>query len=169
MDRRTMIGRGALAAGGFAIGAGFTAPQCSSPKNLSVYVQTVVGALEEIAPLLPGSAQLIAKAAKVAKEFDKAYREGKFTDAVALFENLAGFISQIAGDLGVNNPTVKVALAVAGIATRAIAVLLKSQETEPAVARARSTATSAQRRQVSLVNRLAAPSAVEAAFQVSKL
>lgn len=169
ISRRSMLRTGALAAGGFAVGTAFTAPACN-PKNLSVYVQTVVGALKEISPLLPSSADIIAKAIKVAEEFDKAYREGKFENALVLFENLAGFITQIATDVGVDNPTVKIALAVAGIALRAIAVLLKAQESEPAVAdavaRANAKPGAAARR--SLVDKLANPIAVNRAFAVSR-
>lgn len=169
ISRRSMLGTGALVAGSFAVGVGFTAPACN-PKNLSVYVQTIVGALEEISPLLPNSAAIIAKAVKVAKDFDDAYRAGKFENALVLFENLAGFISQIANDVGVNNPTIQIALAVAGIALKGIAVLLKSQESEPqvvaAMERANAKPGAAARR--SLVERLANPTAVEKAFAASR-
>lgn len=169
MNRRTMLSQSTLALGGVVAGAAFTAPACD-PKNTSIYVQTIIGALKEISPLLPGSATLIAKAIKVAEDFDEAYRAGKFENALVMFENLAGFISQIAEDVGVNNPQVKIALAVAGIALRAIAVLLKVQESEPRVAAAvtRASAQPGAAARRALVERLAAPAAVDKAFELAR-
>lgn len=151
MNRRTMLGVSGAAAVGVAV-----TTACPGAKNLSVYVQTVVGALREIGPLLPGAAGLIAKAITIAEDFDKAYREGKFDNAKVLFENLAGVISQIATDAGVNNAQVKVALLLAGIAMRAIAVLLSVQASNPEVAAAlRSRTSPADQRQLALIKKLA--------------
>ncbi len=140
--------------------------QGCSPKNLSVYVQTVVGTLHELQPLLPDASANIAKAIKIASDFDKAYRDGKFADAIAVFSNLSGVISEIATDAGVDNSTVKVALAVAGIAMRAIAVLLQSQSANPAVANARVGASSEQRRQAALVEKLANAGEIDRLFSM---
>jgi len=171
MNRRKMLSTTALGMTGFAIGTAFTAPGCPGGKNLSTYVNIVTGALQELSPLLPGQTQLISKAIGIAKTFDDAYRAGKFVDAAALFENLAGVVSQIAESAGLSSPSVKVAIAVAGIAMRAIAVLLKTQATDPAIAAAVSD--SAQRspsamRQKSLIEKLADESEINALFQGAK-
>lgn len=160
MNRRTILKTGALTAGMLML----SGAQVACGKNLSLYVNIIVGALKELSPLLPGQAQLIAKAIAIAETFDRAYREGKFTDAIAIFENLAGVLGEIADAAGVTNPQVRTALAVAGIALRAIAVLLKSREGEPVVVEAIGTATVAQRRQIALVNRLAEPAPLDAAI-----
>lgn len=65
---------------------------------------------------------------KIAKDFDEAYRAGKFAEAVTLFTNLGGVITQIAGDLNVtNHRIVKLALVSIAVGPIAIASLLKSQ------------------------------------------
>jgi hypothetical protein len=165
MNRRTMIGRSALAAGGFAVGVGFTAPSCGTPKNLSSWVTMIVAAFGEIKPLLGelglGTAVLdrvsgfIDKAAKIARDFDAAYRAGKFQDAATLFVNLGDVIAQIAADLGAtDNRIVKLALISISIARIAIASLLNAQA--PAVAEAVSAArTGGKARVVTEIERLA--------------
>lgn len=138
MNRREMITTTALGAAGFAVGTGFTAGACS-PKNLSTYVQMIAGGFSEIKVLLPDLglsqsviakvAELIDKGVKIAKDFDDAYKAGKFSDAATLFSNLGSLISQVVSTLGVSteNRAVKVALAAIGIARVAIAILLANQ------------------------------------------
>lgn len=140
-SRRRFLKTGGLALGataGFAIGTGATAPACN-PKNLSTYVQMFAGGFLEIKELLPTLglpqavidqiASLIDKGVKVAAAFDKAYEDGKFTDAATLFTNLGTIITDVVKILGVSveNRAVKVALAAIGIARVAISILLKRQ------------------------------------------
>ena len=166
MNRRTLLKTSSVGAIGF-----LTLGAKGCGKNLSTYVNVVIGALQELSPLLPGQAQLIAKAVSIAKTFDDAYRAGKFIDAGALFENLAGVISQIAEAAGVASPSVKVAIAVAGIAMRAIAVLLKNQAADPTIAaivndRASSNANVARQR--SLIEKMANEKEIDALFAGAK-
>lgn len=169
MQRREMIKRAGLGITGLALVGGETS--CAPPKNLSLYVETVVGALREVRDFLPGSAGLIAKAIEIASDFKKAYDAGHFADATTLFTNLAGLLSQIVSDAGVNSPMIKIALAVAGIAMRAIAVLLKSQSEQPVVAQAmkKQSTSAASRAQITLIERLASSAAVDTAFAAAKL
>lgn len=139
MNRREMISTTAMAGAGFIIGTGFTAPACPGAKNLSTYVQMLAGGFSEIKSLLPTLglsqstidkvADLIDKGVKIAKDFDAAYRAGKFSDAATLFTNLGSMISQVISTLGlsVENKAVKVALAAIGIARVAIAILLQRE------------------------------------------
>jgi len=166
MNRR-QFNRTALKVGAVAVAAPtvLALKGCPGAKNLSVWVNTVVGALQEIAPLLPSSARLISKAVKIAQDFDVAYWAGKFLDATALFENLAGVLSQITQDAGINNPTIKIALAVAGVAMRAIAVLLKSQSNQPQVAAVLAAPqTPEMRRRANLIESLANPTSIDALY-----
>lgn len=168
MNRRTLLKTGGMAAvGAVTLGTG----PCSS-KNLSVYVSTIVGALEELKPLLSNQSPLLTRAISIAKSFDEAYRAGKFDTATALFENLAGVVGQIADSVGVSSPSVKIAIAVAGIAMRAIAVLMKQQaEDNPQVAAAvdakaeRDPTASARK---SLIQQMADTKAVDALFEAAK-
>lgn len=148
MNRREMITTTALGTAGFAVGAGFSAPACGV-KNLATYVQMIAGGFSEIKVLLPDLglsqsiiakvAELIDKGVKIAKDFDEAYKAGKFADAATLFSNLGSLISQMINTLGVSteNRAVKVALAAIGIARVAIAILLNKQaQDDPQVAAA---------------------------------
>jgi len=165
MNRR-QFNKAALTGGAVAVITPTVLVMQGCGKNLSVWVNTVIGALQELSPLLPNSAQLISRAIKVAQDFDAAYRAGKFLDATALFENLAGVLSQITQDAGVNNPTIKIALAVAGVAMRAIAVLLKSQSTQPAVTAAVAAVppSPAVTRRINLIESLANSASIDALY-----
>lgn len=168
--RRTFISQSALAGGAFALGVGATAPACPfNPKNLSAYVSMIAGGFGEIKVLLPdlGLSQalitqvsnLIDRGVKVAKDFDSAYKAGKFTDASALFNNLGSIITQVITTLGVSieNRAVKVALAAIGIARVAIAILLQKQaQSQPQVLAAAKGATADEAKAVSEIERLAA-------------
>lgn len=165
MNRRDVMKGGAFAA----VATLVLGEEACKAKDPSVYVQTVVGVLHELQPLLPASSALIAKAIKIASDFDAAYVAGKFADATALFANLSGVLSQIAADAGVNNPTVKVALAVAGIALRAIAVLLASQAGQPAVNAVLTGAMNPEKeRQRELIRKLSDESAISKIFAEAK-
>lgn len=139
MNRREMITTSAMAGAGFAVGTGSTAPACEKAKNLSTYVQMFAGGFVEIKELLPSLglpqsiitqiASLIDKGVSIASAFDKAYKDGKFTDAATLFSNLGTIVSDVVRTLGVSteNRAVKVALAAIGIARVAISIILKRE------------------------------------------
>lgn len=165
--RRDFIKTGTVTAGSIAFGAAFTAPACEK-KNLSTWVVTIVSAFSEIKPLLSQLglsqavvdrvANLIDKGASIARSFDEAYKAGKFADAVTLFSNLGGVISEVATTLNVtDHRIVKLALVSISIARIAIASLLQSQaDAQPQVARAvRSATTSANERDIAEIRRLA--------------
>jgi hypothetical protein len=168
--RRDFLKTSTVAAGGLAFGAAFTAPQCGGVKNLSSYVQMVAGGFSEIKVLLPDLglsqsiiaqvAELIDRGVKIAKDFDTAYKAGKFSDASTLFTGLGETVSQVVSTLGVStdNRAVKVALAAIGIARVAIAILLQRQaDDQPQIASAVQAGKqrSAEAKAISEVERLA--------------
>lgn len=167
MNRRTLLKTGGLAAVG-----SLTIGTVGCGKNLSPYVSTVIGALDELKPLLPNQSELLNRAVGIAKNFDDAYRAGKFDNATTLFENLAGVVGEIAESAGVASPSVKIAIAVAGIAMRAIAVLMKQQaDDNPQVAAAVSDKARASRAagaRKSLIEKMADPVAVNELFEAAK-
>lgn len=165
MNRRELIKSGAVTAGVVAFGGLQIA---CKPQNLSFWVQSVVGALEEVAPLIPGQSQAIKKIVKLAQDFDAAYQAGKFTDALTLFQNLTSLIDQLVSDIGGQlSPQIKTALAIVNVALRTIALLLKQQgESQPTIARA--VRGGAQSQAVSTVNRLADLNAIDAIYAASK-
>ena len=152
MNRRQMLTTTGLGV----VSIGVMSQVGCKPKNLSLYVQTVVGALQEISPLLPSQAQFISKIVTVAADFDAAYKRGDFESATTLFSTIVSNVSQLISDIGTPSPQIKVALAVAGIALRAIATLLASQAT-PAIAAQASKAAGAQAKAVNTVRRLSNP------------
>lgn len=129
MNRRTLLKTGGLAAVGT-----MTLGVAGCGKNISFYSATVIGALKDLRPLLPNLDTRINNAISVAETFDSAYRAGKFADAATLFENLTIIINEIIAAIGVMNESVKLAVAVGGVALRAIAVLLRQQASDPVVA-----------------------------------
>src|SRR6266704_962616 len=102
MNRRQMM----KVTGTAAIGTLAASQIACTPKDIAFYVSTVVGSLNELSPLLPGAAGLIAQAVTVANDFLTAYKAGKFDNASAIFQNLVSLMTQIGADVGVNNPTV---------------------------------------------------------------
>lgn len=164
MNRRTLLKTGGMAAvGSLAIGT------TGCGKDLSTYTSIIISALEELSPLLPGQSSFIANAVKIARQFDEAYRDGKFANATTLFANLAGVVGQIADSVGVTSPAVKTTIAIAGVAMRAIAILLKEQSSQPEVAAAvRSQQGTAVMAHIGLINRLADEQAVDAVFKAAK-
>lgn len=165
MNRRELIKSGAVTAGVVAFGG---LQSACTPKSLSFWVQSVVGALEEIAPLIPAQAANIKKIVAVAKDFDAKYQAGAFADALTIFQNMTSLIDDLVRDIGVNlTPQIKVALSVAGIAIRTIALLLKQQgESQPTIARA--VRGGAQSQAISTVSRLADLNAIDVIYAASK-
>lgn len=131
MNRRTVLKTGGLAAVGV-----MTMGAKGCGKNIGIYTATVIGTLKELLPLLPNLSPRIKQAIAIAETFEKAYQDGKFADAAAIFENLTQVIGEIVNAIGVMNPNVKLAIAVGGIALRAIAAILKGQAADPVVAAA---------------------------------
>jgi len=158
MNRRSMM----KLTGGAGLGVLVATQVSCKVKDIAFWVSTITGALSELSPLLPGSAATIAKAVTVANEFLAAYKAGKFSSAYAIFQNLVGFISQIANDVGLSgNPSLKIIFAVASVAARTIATLLVPQV--PATLMA-----SASTPEQAMVQRMTSPSAVETVFAASK-
>lgn len=169
MNRRTLLKTGGLAAIGT---LALNTAGCGDKEDIEFYVATVTGTLEELKPLLPAQAALLSKGISIAKSFNDAYQDGKFDNAMTIFENLVGVINEIIAAAGIGvSDSVKVALAVAGVAIRAIAVLLKRQAAQPAVAAAvkeRATTSDASAKRVSLIESLANPKEINALFEASK-
>ena len=163
LNRRRFIQTGALAGAGALV-----VSQTACGPKVSFYVATIKGALIELKPLLPGAAQLISTAVKVADDFDAAYRRGDFADAITILKTLAGNIGQIADDAGVSTPQIKGIIAVAAIALRTIALLLDEQSTQPAVAAARKKATKPQAAAAAEVHHLSNPGVIDAIFMAAK-
>jgi hypothetical protein len=166
VSRRDLI-KGAAIVGGVTLIGGGTLSQvaCSGPK-LSTWVQTIIGALEELKPLLPAQTSAITKIIKVATDFNAAYQSGKFKDAITIFENLSTLVDQLISDLGTPSQQVKVIVAVVGIALRTIAVLLRNQASQPEVAA--TVAAAGESSAVNVVKRLSEPSAIDALFRTVK-
>lgn len=153
VDRRYFIKGGTVAVGGVVFGAAFAAPACDK-KPVGVWIVTMTAGFSEMKPLLPdlGLSQeivnrvsgFIDRGASIARQFDQAYRDGKFADAISLFSNLSGLITSVATELKVvDNRIVKLALVSVSIARIGIATLLNQQSTQPQVADAISRSRSA--------------------------
>jgi hypothetical protein len=159
---------GTALVGGVAGAVILPTPGCPGAKNLSTWVTIIVADFSEMKPLLGelGLSQVIIdrvsgfidKAVAIARDFDSAYKAGKFSDAVTLFTNLGGIVSQIAAELNVtNNRIVKLALVSISIARIAIASLLNAQAQQPEVMAAVNSArkSAVHRANVSEIERLA--------------
>lgn len=157
--------RTALKLGGAATVGVLTLGVTSCGKDISLYTATVIGSLEELVPLLPGQATKLRQAIAVAKTFDVAYRDGKFASAASIFENLTTIISEIIAGVGVMSETVKLAVAVGGVALRAIAVLLRQQSTQPAVAAAVAASDSSAK---AMIEQMANPKVIDAVVETVK-
>lgn len=103
-------------------------------KSVSFFTSTVIGALSDLKPLLPNLNPAIDKAIAAGRAFDEAYRAGKFDNIDTLFENFGNTVNSFVAAIGVMNEDVKRYVLVGGIALRAIASLLRSQVSQPAVA-----------------------------------
>lgn len=146
MNRRKMLAISGRGLAGAAAGGSVLSQIACAPKDLSGWVVTIVADYGEIKVLLPqlGFNQavidrvsgLIDKAARIAKDFDDAYRKGLFENALTIFTNLGSLIVQIAGELNAaNNRIVKLLLVGIQVARITIASLLKAQaDAQPAVA-----------------------------------
>jgi hypothetical protein len=169
LSKRNFLKVGA-AAGVGALALGATACPLDS-KKVTFYSATLSSFLNEVAGLLPAQAAFIARIIKVISDFDAAYQRGDFTNASAFFNTMVANVSQLISDVGRNlSPQLKMLLAVASATVRTIAVLLQQQgATQPwAVARARAASPDADRA-ISTIEKLAHPSAVDAAFAAAKL
>ena len=137
--------------------------QTACAKKVSTWVRSIIGAMEEIASLLPAQADLIGRVVAVAKEFDKAYLDGKFADAIIIFTNLTRLINDLIIAAGaVAPPFVKTALGLAAIAIRAIAVILQEQgESNQAAVRKAMRGTSEEADALRNIRALSNPDAID--------
>lgn len=144
--------------------------QTACAKKVSTWVRALISPLEEIKPLIPSQSVLIDRVIAVAKEFDKAYQEGKFKGAVTVFTNLTGLVSQLITAAGVTAPPiVKTALALASIAIRAIAVILQEQgEANPAAVRSTMRGTSEEADALRNIRTLANPESIDQVLKAVK-
>lgn len=160
MDRRTFT-KSAATVGGLVLVGGLPLTQTACKKtDIGFYIDTIVGALSQLKPLLPGAAQLIAKAVTIANDLLAAYKRGAFADASAFFANLSDVLNQIAIDAGLNNKTALIILAVAGVALRTIASLLSKQAPAQLVAASKKTATSEQLRGATMIEQASTEAAI---------
>lgn len=169
MNRRQFNKRAALTLA--VAGLGGSAFKCGSEK-ITIYTQTIVAFLKELAGLIPGQGALISKIVAAAEQFDAAYRRGDLTNASTFFNTLADNTNALAAAIGVNlSARIKVALAIVNSSIRLIAVLLKEQGmTQPAmVAGARASSAVEMVKAIGTIERLADEVAVNAAYQASKL
>jgi hypothetical protein len=164
MIKRIGVGTAVVAVGGPAV----LLQTACQVKDIAFYVSTVVGALGELSPLLPGAAGLIATAVKVANDFLAKYKAGDFSNATAIFQNLVSTITQIASDVGVNNPTVKIILAIASVAVHAIAALLSAQVPPAVRTKMASKANASLLAQASVVDKLANPTTIDQIFAATR-
>lgn len=142
MNRRNFMVTGATAGAGALV----LSQEACKPKDLSGWVVTIVADYGEIKILLPqlGFSQavidrisgLIDNAVRIAKDFDDAYKAGKFDNAVVLFTSLGDLVTQVASEINVtDNRIVKLLVVGIQIARITIASLLKAQaDSQPAVA-----------------------------------
>lgn len=158
MNRRSMI----KLTGAAGLGTLVASQVGCKVKDVAFYVSTIVGALGELKPLLPGAAGTIAKAVTVANDFLAAYNAGKFANAKVALKNLVDLLSQIANDVGISgNPTVKVIFALASVAIHTIAALIMAN----APAGAMAGVTSAEQ---AMVEQMANPATLNAIFVASR-
>jgi hypothetical protein len=138
-------------------------------KNISGWITAIVSGFAEVKSLLPdlGLGQgaidkistLIAKGAKIAQDFDDAYKAGKFSSAIILFKNLGGVLEEVRADLGINadNKIVKAAFAVIGFARVAVAIILDRQgQNRPEAIAAAASASGEELAALAEIKRLAA-------------
>lgn len=142
-------------------------PACKT-KDLSFWVDTLVGTAQELATLLPSIGPIVGKLVKIAKDFDDAYKRGDFANARALFTNISALISQIAADAGLNSPDLKLIFAGVSIAFRMIARLLDSQAGQSGVVAAMKKASPEMEAAAALVKKLADPAAADAIFAAAR-
>lgn len=164
--------RNFLKVGGVAALGSLTLCTASCGPSMNTWVQTIIGGLEELKPLLPAQGSLLTKAISTAKSFNEAWQDGKFANAAALLENLTATIQQVIDDAGVNvSQQVKTMIAVVGVALRTIAVLMKEQMGDPVVAAAvrdKTANSPSAAMQRSVIERLADPNAVNAVFAAAR-
>lgn len=167
LSKRNFLRVGGVAAVGTLTLTGF---KCGS-ENVTRYTATITAFLNEIATLLPAQANFISQTIKIAAQFDQAYRRGDFANASTFFNTLAGNVTELFNNLGINvSSQVKVALAIVSTTIKLIAVLLQDQGAAQPVAVTGAEAVSpAVRSTINLIRRLASPASVDATYQASKL
>lgn len=140
--------------------------------DVDTWVRTILGGLETLKSYLPAQEALITKAISVAKVFNEAWKGGKFTDATALFENLSNVINEFITAAGIDlSQEVKIIIVVIDGALTAIALFMKKEANDPAIAAAVNAKTAADpnaARQRALIEKMANPRAIDALFAASR-
>lgn len=149
------VGIGSLVLAG-SVGSLAVLETACAAKDIAFYVDTVIGALKQLSPLLPGAAGFIAKAISIAGDLKAAYEKGDFANTSALFASLSDVMGQIADDAGVSSPSIKLIFAIAGVALNTIGALLKAQTPAMAAKVGKVGATSEQLRGADLIERATA-------------
>lgn len=160
MNRRELIKGAGITTAVVALGG---LESACKPKDLTFWDETIIGALEEVAVLVPAQVPSIKKIVAVVRDFDAAYKANQFSNALALFTNLTSLIDTLITDLGIGiSPVIKTALALANIGIRAVALLLKQQgESLPAIKATKSPA-------INNVRRLANEQVIDAIYRAAK-
>jgi hypothetical protein len=130
MNRREMIKCSAVIGGAVALSPAILLEAgCGLGKNADFYINLASSTLNQLSPLLPGAAGVIAKGVKVLADIKSDYDKGDFTNADALLKDLDNIMVQIQNDAGLNSPTAKSIFAIAAIAIQTLATLILSQPT----------------------------------------
>jgi hypothetical protein len=170
LSKRTFLKVGGIGGLGLLVGGTTACP--GDKKKVSFFVVTITGSMQELKPLLPAQEALLSKAIDIANAFNNAYQAGKFDSAIAAFENLVGVINEIIAAAGVGvSDSVKIALAVSGVAVRGIAVLLRDSTADPVVAtvvREKMKTSEASAKQASLVESLSSSKEINAVLEAAK-
>ena len=154
---------------GFGIGTILPDPACKElPKNLDLYIDIIVGALDDVSTLFPKVAQFVTKGVKIANDIKADFKAGKFKDGTALVANLGDVIDEIVSDAGITDSRVKLAIASAKIALRTVALILAAQGGQPAVAAAMATLSPAEQAQAEKVRALTDTGAIDRIFAAIK-
>lgn len=167
-SRRTFIKVGAMAGAGVLVASQVS---CGDKEDVDFYTSTITGALTTLKTLLSNQADILDKGIQVAKTFNKAYQDGKFDTAMALFENLTEVINDVIMAVGAGmSDSIRITLALADVGIRAIAVLLKRQQAKPEVAASlkNRSLSPMQERQLSVVEALSNSRSVQAVFEASR-
>jgi len=165
MNRRNFIKSGSAGVGTVVlIGAGGAAvlieQGCGLGKNADFYINLASSTLNQLVPLLPGAAGVIARGVKVLTDIKSDYDKGDFTNADALLKDLDGIMVQIQNDAGLTSPTAKSIFAIAAIAIQTLATLILAQP--------KAAVRGVFGAQASTVEKLGSPARVNAVFAAVK-
>lgn len=163
MNRREMIKRASIGAGVIVLSPAILVEQgCAISKNADFYINLAANTLNQLSPLLPGAAGIIAKAIGVLEDIKKDYDKGDFSNASALLSDLDSVMIQIQNDAGLTSPTAKSIFAIAAIAIQTVATLILANPQAVSMAKMKLGA------RISTVERLGSASRADKVFQAVK-